>query len=439
MLAAHLGQEAVAAHPGLAVHKLTIDRDLQASLEALAADKVRPLGAKVSIAIVVADEMSGAIRASVGSAGLFDDARDGHIDMTRALRSPGSTLKPLIYGLAFEEGLAHPDSLIVDKPTGFGSYAPKNFDGYHRGTVTVREALEQSLNVPAVKVLDAVGPARLVARMKRAGMAPQLPDQSSAGLAIGLGGVGVTLRDLVQLYAAIARGGTEIDLRDGVDDAPIKPLSAAGAPVLSPVAAWYVSDILAGVPPPVNGSPGQIAFKTGTSYGYRDAWAIGFDGQYVVGVWVGRPDGTPVPGIAGITSAAPILFEAFDRIGPKRRPLARPPAGVLKVASTAQLPKPLQYFRRPNETIVERDDHPQIAYPIDGVEVDLGIAEGDPEPLVVKVRNGAPPFTYYANGVPFARAPFARSETWQPDGPGFVTLSVVDSTGKSDRVTVKVD
>ena len=435
MLAPHLGQQAVAAHPERSVHRLTIDRDLQASLESLAADRIATLGPKLSVAIVVADELSGAILASVGSAGLFEDARDGHVDMTRAERSPGSTLKPLIYGLAFEAGLAHPESLIEDRPTGFGAYAPQNFDGFHRGTVTVREALTQSLNVPAIIALNAVGPARLLARLKRAAVTAVMPDASAPGLAIGLGGLGVTLRDLVALYAAIARGGAAVALRDGVDDPPPQE---TGAPVLSPSAAWYVSDILSGTPPPINGSPGRVAYKTGTSYGYRDAWAIGFDGSHVVGVWVGRPDGTPVAGLSGVVTAAPILFEAFDRVGPKRTPLRERPADTI-VASTATLPPPLRHFRGPGEaTIIDRD-MPEIAYPQDGVMVDLGIKEGDPSPLVIKIRNGAPPFTFFANGAPIARAPFARSESWQPDGPGFVTLSVVDAAGKSDRVTVFVE
>ena len=433
-----VGDPAAPTAPPGQVIKLTVDRDLQSSLETLAADRAGVLGPRLSVAIVVADELSGAILASVGSAGLFDDQRAGHVDMTRALRSPGSTLKPLIYGLAFEQGLAHPDSLIDDRPTGFGAYAPQNFDGFHRGTVTVREALTQSLNVPAIIVLNAVGPARLVARMKRAGITPVLPDQSAPGLAVGLGGLGITLRDLVQLYAAIARGGTAVTLRDGVDDKPIVPLAEAGAPVLSSTAAWYVADILSTTPPPVNGSPGRVAYKTGTSYGYRDAWAIGFDGRTVIGVWIGRPDGTPVAGLSGIVSAAPILFEAFDRVGAKRAPLRPRPAGAL-VASTGQLPLPLRYFRKPDQAILAHDDEPQIAYPQDGVEVDLGIKDGDPAPLVIKVRNGAPPFTFFANGVPIARNPFDRSENWQPDGPGFVTLSVVDSTGRSDRVTVFVE
>jgi penicillin-binding protein 1C len=350
------------------------------------------------------------------------------------VRSPGSTLKPLIYGLAFEEGLAHPESLIDDRPMAFGAYTPENFDGHHRGTVTVREALTQSLNVPAITVLNAVGPAQLVARLKRAAVTAVLPDDSAPGLAIGLGGVGVTLRDLVALYAAIARGGAPIPLRDGVDD----PAEGSGAPVLSPSAAWYVADILSGTPPPLNGSPGRIAYKTGTSYGYRDAWAVGFDGAYAVGVWVGRPDGTPVPGLSGIGSAAPILFEAFDRIGPKRAPLKAAPAGTI-VATTAALPAPLRAFRDPKAGDPLDRNLPAIAFPEDGVSVDLGIASGKPAPLTIKVRDGSPPFTFFVNGVPIGRPPFARAETWTPDGAGYVTLSVVDAQGRSDRVTVFVE
>jgi penicillin-binding protein 1C len=431
MLAPHLAEDAVAANPAAPVDKLTIARDLQASLEALAADRAAQLGPNLSVAILVADETSGAILASVGSAKFTDDARSGYIDMTRAVRSPGSTLKPLIYGLAFEQGLAHPESLIDDKPTAFGNYVPSNFDGGNRGTVTIREALTQSLNVPAIEVLDAVGPAQLVARLQRAGVNAMLPDQSAPGLAVGLGGVGVTLRDLVAMYVAIARGGTPMPLRDGVN----APNYGSGAPVLSASAAWYVADILKGTPPPLNGSPGQIAFKTGTSYGYRDGWAIGFDGADVVGVWVGRPDGTPVPGLSGIVSAAPILFEAFNRIGPKRTPLKPAPAGTI-VATTASLPAPLRYFRDPRLSDPSDRDLPAIAFPADGVAVDVGLAGGKPTPLTIKIRDGSPPFTFFVNGVPIGRQPFARAETWTPTGPGYVTLSVVDANGLSDRVTV---
>jgi penicillin-binding protein 1C len=390
----------------------------------------------LSLAIVVAEHATGTIRASVGSAGLFADERKGYVDMTRALRSPGSTLKPFIYGLAFEEGLAHPESLIEDRPTAFSGYVPVNFDGTSRGTVTIRRALTESLNVPAVVALDAVGTAALVARLKRAGVKPNVPGVTAPGLAVGLGGVGVSLRDLVGAYAAIANGGTPVALNDGVTQSTAMP---RGAPVLERTAAWYVADILADVPPPLTGSPGRIAYKTGTSYGYRDAWSIGFDGKYVVGVWIGRPDGTPVPGLSGFTTAAPILFDAFDRLGTKVTPLPAAPPGALADVSTSALPAPLRRFRHPGEEMAARDPIPEIAFPLEGVHVDLGLAEGSAAPLVVKVRNGAPPFTFLANGVPFGRSRFARSESYTPDGPGFVTISVIDGRGRSTRVTVFVE
>ncbi|HVW92389.1 MAG TPA: penicillin-binding protein 1C [Devosia sp.] len=436
MLAAHLTQAALSAQRGARRIQLTIDSRLQQSLEDLAHARAGQIGPKATVAILAADEASGDILASVGSGDLFDAERHGYVDMTQAVRSPGSTLKPLIYGLAFELGLAHPESLIEDRPTAFGGYIPGNFDGETRGTVTMRQALEQSLNIPAIIVLDAVGTARLVQRMERAGAAPVLPNDTAPGLAMGLGGVGVTLRQLVSLYAAIARGGMPVVLHDGIGDGSAAPAEAgAPAPVLDPVAAWYVSDILSGVAPPTNGSFGRIAFKTGTSYGYRDGWSVGYDGKTVIGVWVGRPDGAPVPGLSGIGSAAPILFEAFDRLGGKAVPLPAAPPGVL-VATNAELPAPLRRFRNPDSQMVAADPAPQIAYPGDGVDIDLGVAGGSGAPLVVKVRNGQPPFTFLANGAPFGREDFARQDSWTPDGPGFVTLSVIDGEGRSDSVGV---
>jgi len=434
VLAAHLAQQAVAARPGAPIHQLTVDRDMQAALERLAASRTSILGPKLSTAMVIADHATGAIRASIGSAGLFETDRAGYVDMTRALRSPGSTLKPFIYGLAFEEGLAHPETLIDDRPTGFNGYVPVNFDGTSHGTVTIRKALTESLNVPAVVALDAVGSAALIARLKRAGASPVIPGKTPPGLAIGLGGVGISLRELVGAYAALANGGQAVVLHDGINDPPLTTRTGA---VLDRTAAWYVSDILSDVPPPVTGSPGKIAYKTGTSYGYRDAWAIGFDGAYVIGVWVGRPDGAPVPGLSGYTTAAPILFEAFDRIGAKRVPLPAAPAGAITDVSTSGLPLPLRRFRKPGSEAQPRDPLPEIAFPRDGVHVDLGLTDGSGgTPLVVKVRNGAPPFTFLANGVPFARSNFARAETYSPDGPGFVTIAVIDGKGHADRVTI---
>ena len=436
MLAAHLAEAALKTHPGERIIELPIDARLQKALEHLAATRATKLGPNVSVAVLVADQGTGNILASVGSAGFLKNEAAGFVDMTSAVRSPGSTLKPLIYGLAFELGLAHPESLIEDRPTGFGNWVPVNFDGFTRGTVTIRQALTESLNIPAVVTLDAVGTPRLVQRMRRAHAVPQLPANTPAGLAIGLGGVGLTLRDLVSLYGAIARGGTPVHLEDGVN--PPAPDGPSAAPVLDPVAAWYVTSILADVPPPVNGTAGRIAFKTGTSYGYRDAWAIGYDGKTVIGVWVGRPDGAPVPGIAGITAAAPILFESFDRLGKQTARLPSAPPGVI-LAANAELPEPLQRFRHPDLQMVARDAAPIIAFPADGVDVDLGLASGATLPLNIKIRNGVPPFTFFANGAPFGRSAFARQTSWTPDGPGYVTLSVVDAKGRSDLVKVFVE
>jgi penicillin-binding protein 1C len=429
LLAAHLGARLARAYPGRSILELTIDGQLQARLEQLAAERASAFGPRVSIAILVADHRTSEVLASVGSADLFDARRNGYIDMTRALRSPGSTLKPLIYGLAFEAGIVHPETLIDDRPIGFGTYVPANFDRTFQGTVTVRRALQLSLNVPAVQLLDALGSARLIARLRRAGAEAVLGDPSPPGLAIGLGGVGVTLTDLVRVYGAIARGGRPMALevlREGALAAPPR------GRVLDERAAWYVASILAGVPPPANAVAGELAFKTGTSYGYRDAWAIGFDGRHVAGVWVGRPDGASVPGLIGIEAAAPILVDIFARLG-SRAPLPAAPPGILR-GSAATLPPPLRHFRLdPGACGAAR---PEIAYPPDGARVDLGLAQGAGADLALKVRNGVPPYTWLANGAPIAGEPFAHTARWHPSGPGFATISVVDARGQSSRVQI---
>ncbi len=172
----------------------------------------RALGPDMSIAILAVDNASGEVRARVASADYFDARRAGQVDMTQALRSPGSTLKPFIYGLGFEDGLIHPDTLIDDKPARYGSYTPENFDLTFQGTVTVRRALQLSLNVPAVAVLGKVGVNRLSARLSQTGAALVLPKGEEPGLAMGLGGVGVRLSDLVMLYTGLARLGAALPL-----------------------------------------------------------------------------------------------------------------------------------------------------------------------------------------------------------------------------------
>ncbi|MEM7423682.1 MAG: penicillin-binding protein 1C, partial [Pseudomonadota bacterium] len=430
-LAAHLAErerrDSQGSHEPLI--RLTVDAGLQRSLEDLAAERAAALPSRASIAVLAVDHSTGHVVASVGSPGLEHARRGGFLDMTRAVRSPGSTLKPLIYGLAFDQGIAHPESLIEDRPTTFGNYTPTNFnDGYH-GTVSLRTALQRSLNVPAVALLDGIGPARLMARMRRAGARPVLPPGRQPGLAIGLGGVGVTLADLVAIYAAIARGGESMGLLtrpDGAAPAPARHVLSAGA-------AWHVSDILAGAPAPLAARNGAIAFKTGTSYGHRDAWAIGYDGKHVVGVWIGRPDAAPMPGATGIRTAAPVLFEAFSRLAPVIAPLAGPPRDALTVAH-GDLPLPLRRVRTPAGTPPE--DRLTIAFPPNGARIDL---RGGSVPLVLKLRDGRPPFSWLVNSAPVETSSFEREAIWQPDTTGHVTIAVIDAAGRSAQSRVYVD
>src|SRR3954471_14414754 len=218
ILAPHSADQAVANVKDAPVIALTLDAGLQKVLEALARDRALALGPDLSVAIVAVDNDSGDVLAHVGSADYFDERRAGQVDMTRAVRSPGSTLKPFIYGLAFEDGFVHPESLIDDRPIRFGSYAPENFDMTFQGTVPVRRALQLSLNVPAIVLLDRVGASRLSSRLKQAGASLVLPKDEAPGLAMGLGGVGVTLQDLAQLYSGIARLGTARPLREIIRD-----------------------------------------------------------------------------------------------------------------------------------------------------------------------------------------------------------------------------
>ena len=445
--APHLSEEEVAAFPGTIVHRLTLDRTLQANLEDLARSSAQSLGPRLSLAIMVADNASGDVLAYVGSPDYLDRKRFGPIDMASAVRSPGSTLKPLVYGLAFEAGIAHPDTLIDDKPTRFGRYAPKNFDDSFHGTVTVREALRQSLNVPAVKVLAAVGPTRMMARLKEAGIHYELPLDAGPSLAVGLGGVGLTLRDLTELYADIARGGAAKALRhraQGDDNKTMgdnnKTMHDTTGQLLTPVADWYIQSILRGTAPPRNAKGGDIAYKTGTSYGYRDAWAAGFDGKTTIAVWVGRPDGVPEPGITGVGSAAPILFDAFARLPGRRVPLPPAPEGA---EVGIDLPPPLKVFLpdRLEKAVNKPFSEPELAisFPPDNTEIALDqAADGSARPLIAKAEGGVLPLTWMVDDEPVASETFSREARVKPHGKGFAKISVVDATGRVDRVTVTV-
>lgn len=331
--AALLAQRLRAAFPGQARLASTLDANLQRTLEARLAAYFAQLPERSSAALLVVDNATLEARAYVGSLAFGDARRLGHVDMVRAVRSPGSTLKPFLYGLALDDGLVHSESLLVDAPQAFGDYRPVNFDPAFNGPVSVADALRLSLNVPAVDLLDRLGPERFTARLAHAGLRLQLPRGAQPNLSIILGGTGTRLEELVGAYAALNRGGLAGQVRY-TPDAPLRERR-----LLSPGAAWIVREILES-----HGRPGQreglvdtsrrqrVAWKTGTSFGFRDAWAIGGTTRHTVGVWVGRPDGTPLPGQYGAITALPLLFEVVDS-------LPRTPGDTTRTAMPATVEK----------------------------------------------------------------------------------------------------
>ncbi|MFK7834670.1 MAG: penicillin-binding protein 1C [Sulfitobacter sp.] len=428
-LAPHLADHLRRADPLRPRHDLTLDAHLQRSVEALAARAVRGQAQGVSAAIVIADHRSGEVLASVGSpAYAGTGGTPGFVDMTRAMRSPGSTLKPFIYALAFDQGLAHPDTLIDDSPVAFGRYAPQNFDGQFRGQLTLREALQLSLNIPPVLLTQELGPARLMATLRKGGADPQVPG-GKPGLAVALGGVGLTLTELVQLYGGLASGG-EVQPLIWRKDAAV-PRSK---PLFSRSAAWQVSHILASLPAPAGyaAEVRDIAYKTGTSYGHRDAWAIGFDGAHVIGVWLGRPDGTPVPGAFGGGLAAPILFEAFGRLKSRPDPLPAPPPETL-LLSTAALPQPLQRFRSRDAVFAVAPDAPQVSFPPDGAVLQMSH-----DTLPLKLSAGVLPLTVLIDGAPVLTNLRRRDALLPLSGAGFSRISVIDSKGRAASVQIRL-
>ncbi len=304
------------------VVRSTLDRDMQVMLERMLADRVGQLPRFVSMAALVMDSQSLEILAYAGSADFSDPRRFSHVDMVRGVRSPGSTLKPFLYAMALDDGIIHSESLLADTPQSFGGYDPGNFQASFSGPVSVSEALQRSLNVPAVDLLDRIGPARFAARLSSAGLHLRLPREASPNLSIILGGAGTTLEELVGAYRSLAAGGMAGTPRI-TPEAPVHE-----ARMMSAGAAFIIRSILEGGSHPdqpfveSDGGGVRLAWKTGTSYGFRDAWAVGVAGRYTLGVWIGRPDGTPNPGFFGANVAAPLLHQialALPRSGALQR------------------------------------------------------------------------------------------------------------------------
>jgi penicillin-binding protein 1C len=308
------------------------------------------------------------------------------------------------------------------------------------GQVSVREALQQSLNIPAVAVLERVGPGRVAARLRQVGIKLHWDDPlQKPGLPLALGGVGTTLIDLVTLYSGIANDGQVTPLRTLRDEQP-----GTEVPLFSELASWYLRRILESAPPPEMQvplantlQPRRIAHKTGTSYGFRDAWAIGFDQDYTVGIWSGRADGSPSPGRYGRNTAAPLLFRVFDLLPGSEPELPKPvPAGAI-IASHDELPELLQYFH--SETTADRlttSDPLQITFPLDGSTVELPAQNPRAADLPLIASGGRRPLRWLVNGRPLNSAVSRREAAWTPDGRGLARITVIDKQGTTASAEV---
>lgn len=324
--AALLAERLRRADPGAALIRTTIDARVQQLVERRVTAHLAALPARTGAAVLVVDAASLDTLAYVGSGRFADPERLGHVDMVAARRSPGSTLKPFLYGLALDDGLIHSASLLVDAPQDFDGYRPANFGDVFRGPVSATDALKLSLNVPAVDLLERVGPARFSARLHHGGVDLALPRGAVPNLALALGGVATTLEDLVGGYTAFARGGLAGAPRYRADTPRDERQLMSGG------AAWIVRDMLGADGRPGDGIAGldvsrraRLAWKTGTSYGFRDAWAVGLTPSLVIGVWIGRPDGSPMPGHYGAITALPLLVALSDALPRRTNDSAWPP------------------------------------------------------------------------------------------------------------------
>jgi penicillin-binding protein 1C len=369
-------------------------------MERLAAERMQTLPERAALALLIADR-SGEIRAL---------ATGGHVslDLTRAVRSPGSALKPFIYALAFQDGIAGPRTRLDDLPRRFGGYAPENFDRGFAGDVTAGEALRRSLNLPAVALLDRVGPLRFATTLSNAGVALRLPPGADPSLPLALGGAGVTLRQAASLYAALAGDGSVPALRLAQDD------PATRLPLVPPRIAALVGDVLTQDFP--DGGPHGVAWKTGTSWGGRDAWALGFDRDFVAAVWVGRPDGTALPSATGRSLALPLLARLFGLLPSAPRVVA-PEAAPSLLASAARHADA---------------DALRLLFPPPGAVL------SNDGTVVIRAMGGRRPLTFLVDGAPLPADPARREAAWNPPAPGFYRVTIVDAEGAAAHAAVRV-
>ena len=405
----------------------SIDQSIQS--QALRLTKEYTIDKNFNTAVLIVENKTMKVRAHIGSAGR--DRPGGWIDMTARPRSPGSTLKPFIYGFAFDDGLSAPSSFILDAPTRFGTYQPENFNRRYHGRVRIHEALSHSLNVPAVMALDKVGTDRFEAALSLSGSTISKPKQMSGetGLALALGGVGMRVEDLAVLYTTLANGGKARPLI-WLEHDKRKPKHYQ---LMQETSARKITDILRQAPTPNGRVPHWltknshgIAYKTGTSYGFRDAWAAGYTKDWTVIVWTGRPDGAPRVGQTGRIAAAPLLFDIFANLPNK----AQKNSHYQKIADA---PRGLQEFAG------TKTDRPEIIFPPNGAEIAVSTFGNEGRGLSFAARsNQSAALNWFVDGKQIDVQDSSGKAIWKPQSKGFYKISVVDNHGATSHARIRV-
>ena len=464
--ARHVMQNLRQKYPSQSVYQTTLIKKKQRALESLLLSEVTLFEPHQTAAALIIENKTRNVVAYVGSADTFSEEKNGYVDMVQAIRSPGSALKPFIYALAFDENLIHPETLIEDASTNFNGYMPTNFKDVFHGEITIREALQQSLNIPVVLLLDRLGPGRFVNWLTQCGITLSFSSKDRLpSLPIALGGAGIRLYDLVALYGALANGGQYVTPALIPRKEPPKAV-----PLVQPASSWYVTRILEDAPAP-NGlvdwfvtEKAPVAFKTGTSYGARDALCIGYtpgEHGYTAGVWTGRADGSPSPNQLGRKTAAPILLKIFNTILQSNTEFmySTPPKGVLSVLGP-ELPEALRWFRharmRPSGgpvrsvSCAQNANLPKLRLLSPQTDAVYTLQKKNNNssafvPLPITIIGGKSPFLFLVNGEPTpineVSLPGRNTQQialWYPTKIGFFELSVVDAQGQSDTVTIQM-
>jgi penicillin-binding protein 1C len=418
----HLAWRLKKQHPHQKKIHTSINLEMQKKIEHLLQDYKSFLPVNANAAILIIDHIQNKPLVYLASRDFYNEEQHGFVDYICAYRSPGSTLKPFIYGFGFDMGLVKPDSYILDERRRFGAYSPRNFDKDIHGIVPIHEALRMSLNIPVVDILNQIGVLRFLGKLKEAGIEPQFPDSlEGPSLAVALGGMGMTLEQLVKLYAALPRGGEVMNLSYlQEDDVSIQ------SQILSKHASNQITNILTTT---LDDEEHPIAMKTGTSYGHRDTLVIGYDQRFVVGIWIGLPNGSPMGPVSSRTLTVPLLTKIFKLLPNEQ---ASPVQNINNPTMT------LQNFSAALNYQDLYKNAPVISFPIHETVIELEKDENGLKPLPLTVTGGKRPYTWMINEAIFVTQCWQQKQFWTPQNKGFYTVSVIDADGKTASVQVEI-